>query len=199
MNKQHKRAFINNRRKAERNLTREWEGDGKDVKPVTESHIEAGALWYVDEYHYCESVAKWSGITTRLATVFYAATSPRQRLAQNKALTLEAAMNNGEVSSLPIVEKFCENAYSLWCKGADPTEALTGRKTYNFARALQGDTEAVVVDVWMMRAAGWDTDRPTKLQYDAIEWAIRRMARKYGLAPTTVQAALWIKVRGGAN
>ena len=77
-------------------------------------------------------------------------------------------------------------------------DALRGLKTNAFARAIAGDTDAVVIDVWMMRAAGMDNDSPTKGQYREISDAVRIVTAEFGITPRTAQALIWIIVRGSA-
>jgi hypothetical protein len=77
-------------------------------------------------------------------------------------------------------------------------DALNGLKTNAFARAIAGDTNAVVIDVWMMRAAGMDTDSPNKGQYLSLSESVREVASRFGITPRTAQALIWIIARGGA-
>jgi hypothetical protein len=77
-------------------------------------------------------------------------------------------------------------------------DALKGPKTNAFARAIAGDTNAVVIDVWMMRAAGMETDSPNKTQYALLSEAVTAVAAQFGITPRTAQALIWIIVRGGA-
>jgi hypothetical protein len=77
-------------------------------------------------------------------------------------------------------------------------DALNGLKTNAFARAIAGDADAVVIDVWMMRAAGMDTDSPNKSQYLALSSAVATVADEFSITPRTAQALIWIIVRGGA-
>jgi len=78
---------------------------------------------------------------------------------------------------------------------------LRGPKTNAFARAIAGDRDAVVVDVWMCRAAGLGKDAPNATEYRAIADAIRTLAGTGAvcMAPATLQALLWIIVRGKAE
>jgi hypothetical protein len=78
-------------------------------------------------------------------------------------------------------------------------DALRGPKTNAFARAIAGDENAVVVDVWMMRAAQAGVDNPNKTQYAEISQAIKRVANLYKMTPRTTQALIWILVRGSAS
>ena len=85
---------------------------------------------------------------------------------------------------------------------ASPTlgyEALRGPKTNAFARAIAGDENAVVVDVWMMRAGGFGIDSPNKTQYTDVTNAIKTVANKFSLTPRTTQALIWIMVRGSGE
>jgi hypothetical protein len=78
-------------------------------------------------------------------------------------------------------------------------EALRGPKTNAFARAIAGDENAVVVDIWMMRAGGFAIDSPNKTQYTEVSEAIKTVANKFGLTPRTTQALIWIMVRGSGE
>jgi len=77
-------------------------------------------------------------------------------------------------------------------------DALKGQKTNAFARAIAGDTTAVVIDIWMCRAANLGTDSPNKSQYNSLADAVRDAAALYNISPRTAQALIWIIVRGGA-
>lgn len=73
------------------------------------------------------------------------------------------------------------------------TGEIRGPKTSAFARALRGDTDAVVVDVWVWRAMG---RAPGGIgAYRAAERTLRRVARSLGWPPAETQAAIWVGVR----
>jgi hypothetical protein len=78
-------------------------------------------------------------------------------------------------------------------------DALKGLKTNAFARAIAGDTDAVVIDVWMMRAALMTTDSPNKSQYNMLADTVRKIASEHGITPRTTQALIWIVKRGSAS
>jgi hypothetical protein len=77
-------------------------------------------------------------------------------------------------------------------------EAFGGRKVGNFARALSGDTHAVVVDRWIVRVFGLDSDHPTDLQYSLIEETILILSDRIGRTPRQIQAGLWFVQRADA-
>lgn len=81
----------------------------------------------------------------------------------------------------------------------DGFDGLRGLKTNAFARAICGDPDAVVVDVWMCRAAGLTKDAPNRTEYAAISEAVREVARRTGRPAAVTQAMLWILIRGAAD
>jgi len=76
----------------------------------------------------------------------------------------------------------------------------SGEKTGNFVTNLlrvvdptleQGAT----IDMWMMRAAQYPTDAPTKTQYAFMENEANRIAAELGWEPQQVQAAIWVAMK----
>ena len=81
-----------------------------------------------------------------------------------------------------------------------------GPRRYHFAdlktllaRAIAGDPNAVVIDVWMMRAAGFDHDSPNLTEYRMVAKAVENIARELNITPRTAQALIWILKRGAAE
>jgi hypothetical protein len=73
-------------------------------------------------------------------------------------------------------------------------EPLSGPKVRAFARALKGDTSAVVVDTWMLRAAGdLSVYRPSS--YRIVDRAVRLVAEWESIPETEVQARVWLAHR----
>lgn len=78
-------------------------------------------------------------------------------------------------------------------KGLD----LNGRKVSAFARALAGDTDAVVIDRWMARA--YDVSLPrTATAYARLSARIAADAHAAGMTPRDYQAHVWVRERGAA-
>jgi hypothetical protein len=123
------------------------------------------------------------------AACIVAAFSPRERWSVNvrKALqysigvTPSGLSNNVAMADASLVHGF---------------DALKGLKTNAFARAIAGDNDAIVIDVWMMRAAGMQVDSPNKSQYNMLADCVRNIASEHGLTPRTTQALIWIVKRG---
>jgi len=148
---------------------------------------------------------------------------PRERTDMNKndyyenyeALCLEA--NFGQIEQASVwyleAEKVANKVFSLGepvtglsnnLKMAKASlelgyEALRGPKTNAFARAIAGDESAVVIDVWMCRAAGCGVDSPNKTQYTEMSEAVAKVAERFQMTPRTAQALIWIMVRGSGE
>lgn len=162
------------------------------ILTATMSQVEAASVWYHDAEEVAEEVARNLDTTLEVGASIVAAFSPRERWATNvskaidfsNGITVKGLSNNIRMAEMSILLGF---------------DALNGLKTNAFARAIAGDTDAVVIDVWMMRAAGMETDSPNKSQYLALSSAIRKVAEEHGITPRTAQALIWIIVRGSAN
>lgn len=153
--------------------------------------IECAARWYHDAHDIARQVADNLSCSIEIAASIVSAFSPRQRWDINVRQAL--AFSRGEdVKGLTNNINMAKAALTL---GFD---ALKGQKTNAFARAIAGDDNAVVIDVWMMRAAMMPTDSPNKTQYAFVSDAVRDAADLFGITPRTAQALIWIVVRGSA-
>jgi hypothetical protein len=154
--------------------------------------VEQASKWYHEAGEVAREVASNMTIDIERAACIVAAFSPRERWSVNvrKALqyslgeTPSGLQNNVVMADASMVHGF---------------DALKGLKTNAFARAIAGDESAVVIDVWMCRAANIGTDSPNKTQYNFIADAVRDAAALFGITPRTAQALIWIIVRGSAG
>jgi hypothetical protein len=158
----------------------------------TAHHVESASTWYVEGERIALDVANIMGTSLEVGACVISAFSPRERWSSNVAKAYKFA-NGDDVAGLA---NNMTMANMSTVKGYD---ALKGEKTNAFARALAGDSDAVVVDVWMMRAARLHTDSPNKTQYAEISRAVTNVAVSMGISPRTCQALIWILIRGGAE
>lgn len=162
------------------------------IEDATLGQVEEASKWYLDAERVAEEVARNLDTTLEIGASVVSAFSPRERWASNieKAVAFSLGRhvtglsNNIKMAKASIVAGF---------------DALNGRKTNAFARAIAGDENAVVVDVWMARAAGLEVDNPNKTQYTEISQAVKQVAYQYKLTPRTTQALIWIMVRGSGE
>lgn len=154
--------------------------------------IEAASRWYFDAHDVAREVADNLSCSIEVAASIVSAFSPRQRWDINVRQAL-AFSRGEEVKGLSNNLNMANAALTM---GFD---ALKGQKTNAFARAIAGDDNAVVIDVWMMRAAQMPTDSPNKTQYAFVSDAVRDAAALFGITPRTAQAMIWIIVRGSAE
>ncbi len=168
------------------------------VRAATPAELESAAVWYSDAERTARDIADIIGRHTDAGAAILAAYSPQTSWADNVRRAYRFALHAehdpvfwpGGLLATPEVLRACVE------RGAD---ALSGPKVSAFARAIAGDSEAVVIDLWMARAARLRTDSPTTAQYRVLAEAVRVVARQEGLTPRTAQALIWIRVRGSAH
>ena len=153
--------------------------------------VEQAAIWYADAEKVAHEVARNLDTTLEIGASVISAFSPRERWSSNVEKAVAFSLGK-KVTGLSNNLKMAEGSLTL---GFD---ALKGQKTNAFARAIAGDQNAVVIDVWMMRAAGAEKDSPNKTEYAEMSQAVKRVATRFGLTPRTTQALIWILVRGSA-
>jgi hypothetical protein len=154
--------------------------------------IELASRWYHEAFMVALEVADNMSVPLENAAAIVSAFSPRNLWSVNVRQAL-AFSRNETVKGLP-------NNLRMAVAAADHGfDALRGPKTNAFARAIAGDDSAVVVDVWMCRAANIGTDSPNKTQYAFISDAVIDAAALFGMTPRTAQALIWLIIRGSAD
>jgi hypothetical protein len=157
---------------------------------ATYGQIEQASVWYRDAEEVAEEVARNLDTTLEVGASVVSAFSPRERWSTNVAKAIAFSVGQ-RPKGLQNNLAMADNALTM---GFD---ALKGQKTNAFARAIAGDTDAVVIDVWMIKAARMDASKGVnKTQYNMLADAVRMIASEHGLTPRTTQAAIWIITRG---
>lgn len=160
----------------------------KLLKQANPNLIEQATTWYLDAQRIAEQVANNLDTTLEVGAAIVAAFSPRERWTINisKALAYSLGLT---VRGLQVNYDAAERCKRQGIAG------LNGPKTIAFAKAISGDTTAVVIDIWMMRGAGITKDSPTAKQYWIIADCVNELAFAIGLTPRTTQVLIWLIAR----
>lgn len=157
--------------------------------------------WYSD----CEKLfAELFGPdNVRLVAQLFAATSINTSLKSNITLFRRALH---EIKTGAPVGKYLPNIITQ-IERIRRGDELSGRKINSFANAMSGDRNAVVVDIWLLRAFGMSKQYfrkgsqtfresgASKRQYDLIEQYVRDEAKAMRIEPRQLSAMLWSGVR----
>jgi len=158
---------------------------------ATYGQIEQASKWYLDAERVAHEVARNLDADLEVGASVVSSFSPRERWTNNVEKAVAFSLGQ-KVVGLPNNLAMAKKSIKL---GFD---ALNGQKTNSFARAIAGDENAVVIDVWMLRALGIEKKTPTQSQYKEMARAVTKVAKIYGTTPRTMQALIWIIVRGSA-
>jgi hypothetical protein len=162
-----------------------------------------GLAWYGRAMDAAETIAEGSSLTPNAVAGIIAALSPRCRWATNVAWAADvvAAFDRGDTDPPKVHTTAMRRVAWAIANGEHPEVALKGPKTRRFWANIIGDEDVVTVDVWAVRAATGERSPkvPAGRWYDQVERAYVNAGRILGIAPRTVQAAVWVHVRGAAD
>jgi hypothetical protein len=162
------------------------------AKNATFGQVEQASKWYMDAERVAAQVARNLDSTLEVGATVVSAFSPRERWTNNVAKAISFSLGN----SIPGFKNNMVMANNAIAFGYD---ALKGLKTNAFARAIAGDEQAVVIDVWMLRAVGIEKKTPSQSQYNELAEAVKKTAFDFGMTPRSMQALIWIMIRGSAE
>lgn len=174
--------------------------------------VETGRRWYPAARSIARDIGATlpAGMGERTAAKVIAALSPQLRWSLNvreaRAMAAAAARMHGD----PIFgdlgaygAAYAAGRFSFPDARALAARLLSGERVHvsgpkrgAFWRAICGDAQAVTVDIWAARAAGYRPDRLTARRLRIITSAYRRAARMVGETPRDLQAIVWLQVRG---
>ena len=166
-------------------------------------HGKKGMNWYPETLKVFKKMLP--GYDIELFVKLFAITSPRNNFQANLRHALKAY--DLFTQRLPFEGKFLGNVVSMLNDFRDKKfifekEQRNGRrKVANFARAILGDKNAVVLDSWLMRATGlaeeykWEgtkaPHKPRVTEYDLMENYVRQLAECCNYEPRQIVAMLW--------
>jgi hypothetical protein len=159
---------------------------------ATFGQVEQASKWYLDAETVAREVARNLNTTLEVGASVVSAFSPRERWARNVSNAIQYSLYQ-PVTALGNNIRMADKAL------ASGFDALKGLKTNNFAKAIAGNENAVVIDVWMLRALGIEKKTPNRTQYKEMADAVTAVAVEYGMTPRSMQALIWIVVRGSAE
>jgi hypothetical protein len=173
-----------------RNLLKHW-------NRASRSQRVEGRGWYTGVRRVIRGLARKYGRSKATVAGVLAATSPRLTWATNLAVT-EALLAGRAVRG--VFRASLDKARAI-LDGAKPLVVLGGDKVRAFYRALTGDRSAVVIDVWMLRAAGLDPEARLDRGglYAKVSAALAGLARRLNVAVAELQATIWVAARGRAG
>lgn len=162
-----------------------------DAAPVTERERLAARRWYSTACRHADQIGHVLDVDRETGAGILSAFSIRTSWADNVRDAWTYAIGD----PVPGLRHRVVIADAVLVHGLD---ALRGPKTRAFAQAIAGDPSAVVVDVWMCRAAGIDPDRLTPRVYALVAADVEHLAAVHGESPRTMQALLWTRARGSS-
>ncbi len=147
--------------------------------------------WYADAGAECGRYATDKGHEVSHVADVLAITSPRVTVRRNCELAMAYLATGSTAGLLPSTRAALAN----WEASGRRTDAIRGDKTRSFSLAIQGDTSAVVVDVWTVRGLGLGGRNVNRGLYRKASATVRRLATRAGITPRAAQAALWYGTR----
>jgi hypothetical protein len=159
---------------------------------ATFGQVEQASKWYLDAETIAREVASNLNVNLEIGATVVSAFSPRERWSRNVANAIKFSLGE-DVVALGNNIRMANAALTLGY------EALKGMKTNAFAKAIAGDEQAVVIDVWMLRAVGIEKKTPNQSGYNELANAVKTVAFEFGMTPRAMQALIWIVIRGSGE
>lgn len=165
---------------------------------------EAGRFWYDDSAKAFLSAAGGDHLAAMKMAALAAVYSPKTPVPDNGRRGILAyydAMHQKAISVGGIHPKVKESAQKIMDAKTleEVAHVFDGQKVDSFQQNLidlfapeHANQDVATIDIWMMRAAGFDSEAPSGPQYKWVEQVVREVAAELGWKPKEAQAAIWI-------
>lgn len=163
----------------------------------------AGRQWYANAEREARELSRVAapGVGRVACAGILAALSPRAQWSVNvrwaREIVAKAAWHASPTVEPPPVSlpDARLKAWRIAYYRENPGSVLRGPKVRAFWRAIAGDPDAAVLDVWMLRAMGIEGTISPK-RYTELEAALRQAASTTHETVRDFQAIVWMQVRG---
>ena len=166
---------------------------------ATSDQLDAGRDWYPRAGRIVAQLACWAGVEPTSMGAALSALSPRNPWAWNvqDAAAFGWAARHGE--PMPVATTYGANRRRAWGFFTGSTDWQgSALKVRAFTRAIDGDGDAVVVDVWAVRVATEGRRQLVENDRDYLELAeaYREAARQLGEpSARDLQAIVWVSAQ----
>lgn len=166
---------------------------------ATPDQLDAGRDWYPKAGRIVAQLAYWAGVEPTQMGAAISALSPRNPWAWNvqDAAAFGWAARHGE--PMPVATTYGANRRRAWGFLTGSTDWQgSALKVRAFTRAIDGDGDAVVVDVWAVRVAteGRRQLVESDADYRELAEAYREAARQLGEpSARDLQAIVWVSAQ----
>jgi hypothetical protein len=170
--------------------------------------LEDGQGWYLRARYFASELAERTGHTFDQVAALIAVLSPQvtwEKNMESAEMALQLWHDGWDGESIPGYTGYSNNVRKAKRILDGDMSALKGPKVTAFFNAIRGDLTDVVVDVWATRAARphdhnmarlfRDDEMPGAREREQIAEAYRRAAALRGVAPSEMQAIVWVVVR----
>ena len=152
--------------------------------------------WYTAGLPALHAAADVLGVSVDVLADVVALTSPRVQVRRNMVLAVRYLQDREHWRTRDTPELARElgviRSTAAALRHWEATGRIRGPKTRAFARALQGDPTALVLDVWMARALGVAQAKVNqKLPAAKAAQRVGKVARDLGWTVAETQAAIW--------
>lgn len=159
---------------------------------------EAGRFWYENSSKEVLRMVGGDINEARKFVALLAIYSPQAKVDTNSTFALRAWAQYKAGQPINVKTGVMDTKAQ---EALDDVDAFwSGEKTGNFVTNLlrmidPSLKQGATIDMWMMRAAQYSTDAPTKTQYAFMEDEVNRIAKEFGWEPQQVQAAIWVAMK----